>query len=764
MPNYKPALLALLAPVLFGQSIGSLEYSARGQNAAARPASFAGRLSAPAPYRMGAVSREELAALPRDPRLTLKGIERHIRGAQPLTGDWVALGDGSQVWRLSIQADGAIGLRVHFADFSAQAGGVWVYSPDRAQVFGPYRGAMADDSGSLWSNTIFGDTAIVEYQPDAPTGKVPFKVDEVSHMLAPDQTMAAGSCELDVSCYPAWDALASGVGMYYFEQSGATYECSGGLVNNSNRDSKPYFLTANHCVSSAAIASTAEVFWNYQTSSCNGAAPNLANSPRTLGATYLASAPIETGDYSLLLLAALPAGTNLTFFGWDASSTALPIGAAATGIHHPEADYTRIYFGVREADMAAEVGSDLAPAADYYQILATSGRIEPGSSGSPLFDAAQNVVGTLTYGPATAACSTSPFTAGYARFAVAYPALSSYLSPASSTPPASNGAPALAVSPASLNTTWSINAAAPSALPLQVSTSSTANTTVTVKASQTWITLSAASLTVRSGKPAALTVGFAVSSLTTAGTYSGTIAFSATGAATQTIPVTIAVAAQSAAVLGGPLSIIPLVMDGSGVSTTLTLLNPYATATSASVVFDNGNGSAQALPLGEALPAAWENVTIPAFGAATVATAGTSSLAKQVFALVQSNDPSKKVEALAQVGADLISSSVALTPPFAVPFDGTVAPGTTLYVYNPAASGSVSLGLAVYDGTGTLLGTGSMAVPGGQQGAVAMGKSAAVFGGKKGSLYVSGAATVWVMGIRTGSDGRMEMAPPMPAH
>ena len=763
MARFQPALLALFVPLLCGQSIGPLERPARtGADAAARPASFSSRLSIAAPYRLPAVLPEEIAAVSHDPRLTLKGIERPLRTRQSLAGAWVTLDDGTRVWRLAIQSEGAAGLRVHLAEFSPQAEGVWIYSPDRAQVFGPYFGAMADDAGGFWSNTIFGDTAIVEYQPEVPGGQLPFRVDAVSHLLADAQAMAAGSCELDVSCYPDWSAIASGTGMYLFQQGGASYACSGSLVNNTNRDSKPYFLTANHCVSNSGAAATVEVFWNYQTSSCNGAAPSLLASPRTLGAGYLASAPIGSGDYSLLLLSGLPTGTNLTFYGWDASATALPIGAAAIGIHHPQADYTRIYFGSRGADMAAQVGSDLAPANLYYQIQATSGRIEPGSSGSPLFDSAKNVVGTLTYGPPTNACSTSPFTAGYARFAVAYPAVSAYLAPPA---PSSGTSPAatLALSPASLKTSWTINAAAPAALPVQVSTAATSSTTVTVKASQNWIAPSATTLTVVAGKPATLSVAFAVQNLTAAGAYTGTLTLSA-GGASQTLAVEIDVAAAAGPVAGGPVSVVPLVLDGGGTATIFTLLNPTGSTINASVAFHSGNGVALPLPLGGAQPAAWQNVTIPAFGTTTVATTGKSSPAAQGFALVQSGDAARKVQALTQVGADLIASSISLAPPFAIPFDGTITPGTTLYIYNPASSGTVTLTLSVYDSGGATLGAGTISIPALQQGAIAMGKSAAVFGGRKGTLYVSGSATVLAMAIRTGSDGRLEMVTPVLAH
>lgn len=132
--------------------------------------------------------------------------------------------------------------------------------------------------------------------------------------------------------------------------------------------------------------------------------------------------------------------------------------------------------------------------------------------------------------------------------------------------------------------------------------------------------------------------------------------------------------------------------------------------------------------------------------------------------MVQTGDPTRRVPAMAQVGLDLVSPSVALTPPFAVPFDATSTATTTLYIYNPAAAGSVTLGLTIYNSAGTTLGSGQIVIPALQQGAITMSKSVAVFGSQKGTLYVAGSAPVWSMGIRVDGGGRINMVPPAAAH
>ncbi|MGB9458472.1 MAG: hypothetical protein WCB12_20655 [Bryobacteraceae bacterium] len=961
-------LSALFAGAAVGQPLtrlGRLERQARAgivQPPRAMPPSFRLGVSSPVPYRLGAVQQAELDALVRQPQLPLVGIERSLDGAPQSSGEWLALDDGKAVWRMAIQSDGASGVRVHFHDFAAAGGAVWVYSEDRSQVLGPYTGSGIDDSGDFWSHTVFADTVVVEYLADQRVDAVPFSITRIAHLMASQQAMSAGTCELDVTCYSPWGSISSGVGMYLFQSGGAMYQCSGALVNNSNHDSKPYFLTANHCIPTAAMAQTVEVFWKYQTATCNGTPPSLSGLPTTLGATYLASAPIPSGDFSLILLSQLP-NINLTFYGWNASATALAMGGPVVGVHHPEEDYTRIMFGSRNADASVQVGTDLAPATMFYQIQATSGRIEPGSSGSPLFTPDESIVGTLTYGPSGSACSTSPFTAGYGRFSAAYPSLSQYLSPApaatvtpgpasiklswtigaaapaaqtiqlsttsaaavsltakanqswiglsSSSLSASQAKPAslsvtfatssftlvgaylgtitvtgtgvsvaipvevdvaaapvaVAPAPASIKLSWTIGAAAPAAQTIQLSTTSAAAVSLTAKANQSWIGLSASSLSASQAKPASLSVTFATSSFTLVGAYLGTITVTGTGVsvaipvevdvaaapiavapapasiklswtigtsspAAQTtqlsttsaaavsltakanqswiglsssslsasqakpaslsvtfatssftlvgaylgtitvtgtgvsvaIPVEVDVAAAATQVTGGQSTLIPLIEDGAGVATSFTLLDPYPSPMVASLSFFSGAGASVSIAAGTAAAASWQNVTIPAYGAVTIATNGSSSPQKQGFAIIQTGDATKRVAAMAQVGLDLVSPSVSLTPPFVVPFDATSTATTTLYVYNPATTGSVTLGLTIYNSAGTTLGTGQIVIPALQEGTVTMSKSLAAFAGQKGTLYVTGSSPVWGMGVRVDGGGRIDMVPPAVNH
>src|SRR5262249_50701956 len=148
-----------------------------------------------------------------------------------------------------------------------------------------------------------------------------------------------------------------------FEQDGGTYMCTGTLLNTRNSSNIPYFLTANHCISTEAVAHTLETMWFYQKDRCNGVLPN--SFPRSVGAALMATGDPLHGDFTLLRLNSVPNG--VTFQGWDPNEK--PLGTPVTTVHHPEADYKRISFGKLVA------GSTL-PAQIFYAVEFTAGVTE----------------------------------------------------------------------------------------------------------------------------------------------------------------------------------------------------------------------------------------------------------------------------------------------------------------------------------------------------------------------------------------------------
>ena len=177
--------------------------------------------------------------------------------------------------------------------------------------------------------------------------------------------------------------------------SGGSGLCTGALVNNTAQDGTPYFLTANHCLGGNPGTWVFRFNWDSPVAIC---AQNAASSDPGApyndvnGATLRASS--SGSDFGLLQLNSMPTG-NVYYAGWNRSTTP---ATQATAIHHPSGDVKKI--SRENQSLSAQTWS----CAQTWQVANwDQGTTEPGSSGSPLFDQNQRVIGQLYGGGA--ACS-----------------------------------------------------------------------------------------------------------------------------------------------------------------------------------------------------------------------------------------------------------------------------------------------------------------------------------------------------------------------
>jgi hypothetical protein len=509
-----------------------------------RPPGIRLGLARPVVFALSPLSESEKAQLA-GPGTRLKtGIHRAVPAVWLQTGAWQSEPDGTRLWRVALRSPGSLGIRVEFRNVSAGAGRLWVHNG--TDFAGPYTGRGPYDDGHFWSAAVPSDTITLEYEPaadDPHPGDPPFDIAGIAHQArsvtqdtaAPD---GADYCQLDPNCYPGWQPAMKMVGQLEFEDGGAEYLCSGSLVATRDNSMIPYLLTAGHCIDNEPAARTVEVFWTYQTSSCGATPPtsNASSEKSTEGADLIDFGTIEQGDYSLLLLKDIPAG--LTFSGWDPSDP--PLQASLAGVHHPAGSWKRISFGERTADTTVGVGGengqvDIAPANLYLQILWDQGRIQPGSSGSPLFSSPGVIAGTLTYGPEDpplTACEISPSVAGYGRFSNTYRNLQSYF----------ENWPAATVAPTPASLSFSIlNKAAPAAQTVQLTSPTTGQVAFRIRSDAPWIGVSLTSGQISAASPAAVKISVDPSQLPQPGQYSGTVTILAGTAAPEFVNVTVTV-------------------------------------------------------------------------------------------------------------------------------------------------------------------------------------------------------------------------------
>jgi subtilisin-like proprotein convertase family protein len=275
---------------------------------------------------------------------------------------------------------------------------------------------------------------------------------------SPD-AIRSGSCNMDVACLDSadpWNGPRNSVGAYTMS---GTDTCTGSLVNNTSGDRSLLFMTASHCEvvnNPAAIV----VYWKYESPTCrtpgSPASGTALPKPTTTssGSTFIARTrnPFDSGDCTngavcsdntLVKLsgAADPAWT-LFWAGWDHSSTGahcVPGSTASStigecaGIHHPNVDEKRITFVETDFTLGGIAGGTNTHWHAFWDptppilpnIVAPPpslppGVTEPGSSGSPLYNASQRFVGVLSGGPSACGATGANLSDFYGQLSVAW--------------------------------------------------------------------------------------------------------------------------------------------------------------------------------------------------------------------------------------------------------------------------------------------------------------------------------------------------------
>jgi len=310
---------------------------------------------------------------------------------------------------------------------------LYVVDPTLPRSFGPYTRSDALDGGR-WLATVQGDTAVLVVR-SLSAGLPQLQVLAMSHFFRNlDGAAKELSCNNLIACETnsKIEALASAVGRYVFSNGPSMYLCSGSLVNNPDTPQfEPYFLTANHCISTNQEALTVEVYWDYRVATCDSTAspPALNTLLRSNGKALLATDGVL--DCTLLQLDNVQAGSyGRTYLGW--STQALSLSAEVIDIHHPQGSHMRISYGNLTLLDQSSGGFQHQNRVSWYD-----GVTEGGSSGSPLIlnNGTYPVVGTLSNG-SVHVCPEDPKVNYdyFSSFKDFYPEVKSYLSGTGGTP------------------------------------------------------------------------------------------------------------------------------------------------------------------------------------------------------------------------------------------------------------------------------------------------------------------------------------------
>lgn len=327
------------------------------------------------------------------------------------TAHHMRLSDGRQVWQCRVTSPGALSLSFFFDHVDLSGGAeLFVYDESQEQVLGGYGSLNASPTHTLAVMPIEASDVVLEVQ--APEGITPsLRLAEVNHGLRPLTRAAAfGSnfgwhqrdltCTPEVVCMPGLDETKRAVVAVVIGGVGIG---TGTMVASTDPTLPPYLLTAAHVLSQNFThmrlerqAERTVAIFNFDSPSCSGEVmPDMRQS--VSGATVVGFD--KTTDACLLRLSQAPPESYRPYYmGWSAEEH--PQGTF-TNIHHPYVMSKRInYFetGLRE-NVTCYTSENYFGDHLHYEVPAWDvGTTAPGSSGSPLIDRDQRVIGGLSAG------------------------------------------------------------------------------------------------------------------------------------------------------------------------------------------------------------------------------------------------------------------------------------------------------------------------------------------------------------------------------
>ena len=248
-------------------------------------------------------------------------------------GLWDRTEEGWLRWRMRISSQGAPHINFGFEHWNMpDSGELFIESADGTDLIGPFTSLDNFEHGELWTPVVRGDEIVLTITCS----------DE--DRLAIEQNIAltkinvgyrgfgaekangisrSGSCNVDVVCPEGddWYLEIPCVGLYTIN---GFYTCSGGMLNNTAQDQRPFFLTADHCGVNTGNDQSMVVIWNYENSYCrvpgssdSGGNGNGSTNQYTTGGSIV-RASSGSSDFCLVELNNDPnSNYGVTFCGWS---------------------------------------------------------------------------------------------------------------------------------------------------------------------------------------------------------------------------------------------------------------------------------------------------------------------------------------------------------------------------------------------------------------------------------------------------------------
>lgn len=332
-------------------------------------------------------------------------------------GSWMHTNEATY-WVLRIKSEGALSINLIFDEFYLDDGSeLNIYNDSKTMKFGPVLSRHNNPKKKLSTDIIKGSeiTLVLKeprYSEVLKPSKSRLSIKYVIHGYATacDFGDANLNCHINAECSIADSLADEKYAVARILVHNGTRCCTGTLVNNTCNDFTPYFLTAFHCIDYDEDRELDQLEqdgidnWQF---SFKYISPNCSTSsePSTWvsfsGASFVAAN--DDTDFLLVEMDDQPTGsTGLTYAGWSISDYFSFQNEGTSTLHHPQGDVMKY-----SADDDAPVANDDDVRFYYYypssywdseentlwEIELDTGAIEGGSSGSPLFDPDNRIIG-----------------------------------------------------------------------------------------------------------------------------------------------------------------------------------------------------------------------------------------------------------------------------------------------------------------------------------------------------------------------------------
>ena len=336
-------------------------------------------------------------------------------------GTWDTLENNNLLWRLKIICKDAYSINLIYSKFHLSKNALFYLYNNNDHLLGAFTNLNNKNHEKFATDLVKGDTTILEmYIPKNEVDQNQLVISKIVHGYKDlfktekqilkeyykDQNITQNTdCDDDANC-PEGDDWCREKYSVSRILVGGSHLCTGSLLNNTENDYTPFYLTAKHCVD--GYDPDVWVFqFGYMYHSCGGGytRPTYSYSGADLKAQW------DNTDFALLKLQEQPqSGENnfgdVYFNGWDISGN---IPNNTTGLHHRGGERLKISID----------NDNPVSYTNFWNTTIDFGWIYYGSSGSPLYMPDKLVIGQASTAVITDECVT-PQEVNYGKFSVSW--------------------------------------------------------------------------------------------------------------------------------------------------------------------------------------------------------------------------------------------------------------------------------------------------------------------------------------------------------